>query len=407
MIGTAAQRRVTLTLLDQLVSSTSNFVTGVVVARLSGPAEFGRYMLMFTIWLVAVGVHRALITEPLIVTSRHVDVRRSLMARGLSADLLLGMFFSAVVATGGGVTLAAGAGIGMPMVALSPWFVPLLVQDYWRGMAFQHRRPGLALANDLVFAIVQIAVVGVFSLLGWRTASHMLTAWGLGAMAGALLGYRWFPAIGRLHEGKSFLTQTWSLSRWMLADFLTTFASHQSYVAFAALLLSQVDYGGFRAGYSLMGPVIVILHAAANVGLPEAARRANPEDPTPLRRFARRLSVVTSLFVIAYAVVVAIAGKRLLSSVFGSEFAPYGLLATLAALQYVVAVSWFGQGIALKAAGRMRRLWRARLVVAVISLILLVVLVRWLGTIGAGWAGVITAILYSGAVYAAYRTELS
>ncbi len=407
MIGTAAQRRATLTFLDQLVSSTSNFVTGVAVARLSGPAEFGRFMLMFTVWLLAVGVHRALITEPLIVTSREVDLRRGLMAHGLSADVLLGVIVSAVVAAGGAVTLAAGVALGTPMVALSPWVVSLLVQDYWRGMAFQQRRPGLALANDVVFAAVQFAVIAVFAALGWRTASHMITAWGIGATAGALLGYRWFPALGRLHEGKSFLADTWSLSRWMLADFLTGFAAHQSYVAFAALLLSQVDYGGFRAGFNLMGPVIVILHAGANVGLPEAARRVNPQDLAPLRQFARRLTAGTSFCVVAYAVVVAVAGRRLLSTIFGPEFAPYAQLAMLAALEYVIAVSWFGQGIALKAAGRMRRLWRARLLVAVASLVLLLVLVRWLGAIGAGWAGVIAGTFYAGAVYAAYRAELA
>ena len=388
------------------MSSTSNFLTGLAVAQLSGPAEFGRYMLMLMVWLVTVGAHRALVTEPLIVTSRKIADDRELTARGLSAELLLGIAISALLATGGLVTLAAGARIAIPMLALTPWLIPLLVQDYWRGVSFNQRRPGLALANDVIFAVVQVTAIALFSLAGWRTAAHMITAWGLGAATGALLGFWLVPGAGRPRRGWAFLSGAWPLSRSMLADFLTSFASHQAYLAFAALLLSQVDYGGFRAALNLMGPVIIVLHAGANIGLPEASRRFDPEDPSALRRFARHLTAGTFLCVAIYAGVVAIGGGRLLGFVFGPAFGSFGQLATLAALQYVIAVSWFGQGIALKAAGRMRRLWRARLVVAAASLVLLVVFVHWLGTVGAGWAGVMTDVAYACAVHAIYRAEL-
>jgi hypothetical protein len=97
---------------------------------------------------------------------------------------------------------------------------------------------------------------------------------------------------------------------------------------------------------------------------------------------------------------------RLLGALYGSAFSRFGILATLASLQYVLLVSVFGQLIALKAAGRMRLLWRLRIGVFVVSLTSMALLVRLLGTTGAGWAGVVTAALYVTAIGSVYRREL-
>ena len=405
-MSTSARARIAVTLADQAVSSASNFATGVVIARLSGAAQFGEYMLVLTLWLVVVGIHRVVITEPMLVTSPSEEDRRKLVARGVSAELLLGGAVSLFVAAAGALSVVGGLHVGTLLLALSPWFIPLLIQDFWRAMSFQDRRPGLALANDLLFVAVQFGFVAVFVAVGWRDPAYVIAAWGLGATAGALLGLKWFPASGSLPAGWSLARRLWPTSRWMLADFVTGYASDQGYLAFVALLLPSVEYGGFRAATSLMGPTVVILLAGGNIGLPEAARRADSARPGELRRFARQLTLGTFICIAGYGAVVTVGGRTILSAVYGPEFARFGSLATLVAVAYVVMVSVFGQGIALKAAGRMRRLWRVRILVAVASFTSVVLLVRWFGTSGAGWAAVATGACYAAGVYTVYRTEL-
>ncbi len=275
-----ARRRVALTFVDQAVSSGSNFVTGVVIARLSGATEFGEYALTLSLWLIVVGLHRALITEPVLVAGADHD-DPDLLARGVGAELVLGSAVTAVVAVGGLVAMAAGVRVGVLMLALSPWFVGLLVQDYWRAMSFRARRPGLALADDLLFAAVQFGTVALFLALGRRSAPWVVTAWGLGGTAGALLGLAWFPARASFVEGWQLLCRLWSSSKWLVADFLTGFVSDQAYIAFAALVLTGTDYGGFRAAFSLMGPAYVIALACGNIGLPAAARLSGPPTGRP------------------------------------------------------------------------------------------------------------------------------
>ncbi len=405
MVVTEARRRIGFTFLDQVVSSGSNFALGVVIARLSGAAEFGDYVLTMMIWLVVVGVHRALITEPIIVVSHEVDDHRTLLRRGVNAELLVGALVSIVVAISGALAMAAGAHIGALVLSLAPWFPSLLLQDYWRAMAFQRQRPALALVNDLVFAGVQASAIAVFLALGWRSAEYVITAWGVGATAGALLGFAWSPAKERVIRGWHLLARLWPLSRWMLADFLAGFASYYAYLAFVALLISRYDYGGFRGALNLMGPVYVMVLAGGNLGLPEASRRRNRDDPHVLWRFARSLSFGMSACVGLYGIGLALTASWLLTEVYGAEFARFAPLAALAALQELIFVSVFGQGIVLKAAGRVRRLWVLQVLVAVASVVSMVVLVTWFGTIGAGWAGVATSSYYALGVYAVFRAE--
>ena len=402
----ATHKRVVLVFVDQAVNSISNFITGVAIAQLSGAAQFGEYMLVLMIWLVAVGVHRRLISEPMIVVSRSADTHAALVADGLRAELILGGVASAGVAAAGLIAVAVNLHIGSIMVALSPWFVPLLVQDYWRAVAFQRRRPDLALANDVVFAIVQVAVIFAFVAIGWRTAGYMIGAWGAGAAAGAILGFRWFPALGGWRDGWQLLRRLWPRGRWLLADYITAFASQQAYVAVAAIVISKTDYGGFRAAASLVGPVMVILLAAGNIGLPEASRRLD-SGPTAVRRYARRLSLGTVCCVGAYGLALAIAARPLLRVMYGAEFARFAPLAILASLQYLIMVSVYGQGIWLRATGAVRRLWPLRLVTAPASLASLVLLVDWLGLNGAGWAGVATGAFDALAIYFISRRVVS
>lgn len=395
-----------MTFADQAVWSVSSFATGVVIARLSGAAEFGDYALALTVWLIVVGLHRALVTEPVIVTSRDFDHSPAVVARGVAAEILLGGAVSVVVAVGGIVALAFGLRVGALLLALAPWFPALLIQDYWRAMAFRERRPELALMNDLLFAAVQFGCVAVFIQLGWPSAPFIITAWGIGATAGAVLGLRWFPGVGALREGRALLGDLWGISRWLLADFISSFTSEQAYIAFAAVLLSRTEYGGVRAAFSVMGPAYVITLACGNMGLPALSRLGGRERRAELRHFSRRLSMGTAACIGLYGAVVVVAGRPILSAVYGPEFARFAPLAVLGAVGYLVFGLIFGQIVALKAAGRMRRLWRLRVGVGVASLTSMAVLVEWLGTAGVGWAALATSCYLAVAVLGVYRWEL-
>ena len=51
-LAAAAATRATTTMVDQCVASASNFVVGIVVARISGPAGLGAFALAYTVWIL-------------------------------------------------------------------------------------------------------------------------------------------------------------------------------------------------------------------------------------------------------------------------------------------------------------------------------------------------------------------
>jgi len=397
----SSRRRATITLADQLVSSGSNFVVGAVVAGV-GLRSLGGYGLAFTVWLLLLVVPRAVLTEPLLLRYHPHD--RDRMASGVSADLLLGVAAMGAVGLLGGLLIAAGSEtFGSPLLCLALCAPVLLLQDYWRAMAFKQQRPQMALVNDVVFAVVQL---GVLAALAWNdavTANRAIGAWGLGAAVAVVVGFGQFklwPARG----GVRLLRAEWFTGRWLLADATTQFVADQSYALLAGAVLGAADFGGLQAALRLVGPVVVLLLAVGNVGLPEAARRYATSGGAGLNQLVSRFRWYVVGCVGAYAAFVMVfAGPLLRAYGRRAEYVHYSNVTRLIALQYVFVSVVFCEVMALKVAGRARSLWGARIVVAAFSMVAAVVLTTVFGLAGAGWTSALTGAAYALLVHRVYR----
>lgn len=389
---TSQRARLALTAVDQVVSSSSNFLVGVLVARYAGPGPYGAYMLAFTVWLLVVGIHRALVAEPVVIDGGLHDDRVAVLRRGLVADLRLAVVLAIpLVPVGVVATLARADSAGPSLLALAVLLPALITQDYWRSMAFGLGRPGVALLNDAVFVVVQLAAMTVVIAAGARTAQWFLLAWGAGAAAGAIAGclqLRVNP-FGR-RRGPLF-SHTWPFSRWLLADFLTIFAVDQTYVVSVALLLGPEDFGGLRAALSLMGPAAVILLSGGNLGFPMMAEANTGSGVAGLVRVATDLTRVVGAAVVGYCLIVFAIGPWLLTWIYGPEFSAAANLTRIVPIAYSVAVVSFGAGIAIRVARQARVMWMARLALAGLSGVATVLLSSMFGVAGAAWAGVVTA----------------
>jgi O-antigen/teichoic acid export membrane protein len=227
---------------------------------------------------------------------------------------------------------------------------------------------------------------------GQRTVSWPILAWGAGALAGALLGCWSWSVRPRLRDGWHLLREQWPSGRWLLTDFATTFSADQLYVVVVALLVSDVDYGRYRAALLLLGPVIVLLLAAGNIALPEMSRRWRGLDGSAggfdaISPYVRKTSRTIATAVAIYGLVVGVIGGTVLAMVIGEDFDPDPVIAVLVTIGYVAAAASFGRGQALKVMGRMRELWVPRLCVGVVALVSVAVFESAFGIRGVGLAG--------------------
>jgi O-antigen/teichoic acid export membrane protein len=292
--------------------------------------------------------------------------------------------------------------VGAPLIAFAVVLPALLGQDVWRALSFGVHRPERALANDVLFAVVQIALMAGLVVTDRTSAPWFILAWGAGAAAGCAYGLVQFhvPPVARPSVGQ--LRRLWPTSRWLLWDFLTLFGAREMYLLVVAALVTSAEFGGLRAAESLLGPSAVILLSGGNVGLPGATRAFRQGGSTSLAQYSRRLTVGVGAVQCAYCALVAAVGSSLMVALYGADFEPYGYLVAILAVRYAVSVAGFGPSIAVKVAGLVRQVFIARLAVVVVSLPTAAIATARYGLAGGAWASVVFSLVLVLVLYAVY-----
>lgn len=348
-------RRGAVTLVDQGLSSISNFAVTVVVARLTGAAGLGVFSLAYAGWQVLSALHRALVTDPMTISGdiHDADVQRGIK-RGFAAEVLLGLGAALVTAAIGlALVVSVGDGYGDAMLLVAPWLPVLLLQDYWRWIGFMGRRPGRALANDVVFNCVQGACFAALFVFDVHSMAAVIASWGLGAAVGACYGLRQFRVGPGRSGGWVLLRERWHFSKWLAGDTLLNSVATQSNIVIAGVILGPAGLGGLRAARTLVnGPSGVLMQAGGSLGLPEAAIAYQKHGWRGLQRVSWVVNGVSTLAMGSCVVVMAVWGATLLSLVYGPSFAHLQTAAVLIGIGFTLAALEMGPLLVLKVTKR-------------------------------------------------------
>jgi len=392
-------RRAVVTLMDQGFSSISNFAVIVIVARIAGASGLGGFSFAYAAWLILAALHRSLITDPMMIEGdHHTDVARG-TARGLAAEIVLGLAGAAFVAVTGAILLLTNQHtFGIAMVALAPWLPLLVVQDYWRWAGFMRARPGSALANDTVFNCVQGAAFGFLIVTHVHSVVVVIAAWGLGGAAAALFGLRQFRVVPSLAGGVALLRSRWSISKWLAGTSVATWGSTQAYMLVAGAILNPAGLGGLKAAQTLVtGPATVLIMAGGSIGTPEGTRAYAEQGWPGLNRVARIVGALSVASLGLGTVVMAIWGRPLLTDIYGPQFAHLQLAAVLIGLSNVVRGLSVGPILVLKSTRNTRYVFHAVVITLVISLVSVAVLTPLYRVNGAAASTIVTSPFMAGA----------
>ena len=182
-----AARRAVWGVLDQALSSATNFALSVAVARAVAPAQFGAFSVAFAAFLVALTIARSIATDPLTIrySARETDAWREATARATGTSIAFGVVTGAI---GLIITLVVGGDIGAALGPLSVGLPVMLLQDAWRFALFAGRRGRDAFLNDLVCAIVLGVAIVAIEVAGVDDVSSLVIAWVVSGTAGAAFG---------------------------------------------------------------------------------------------------------------------------------------------------------------------------------------------------------------------------
>src|SRR5262245_12985110 len=116
---------------DQAVSSISNFVVGLVVARELDVAGFGVFSLAWVTYGVVLKISRGLASDPLVVRFSGVSTAdwRAATSRATGTAVVVGVVFGVVCAL---ASMIIGGAIGGAFLGLAIVAPGMLLQDAWR-----------------------------------------------------------------------------------------------------------------------------------------------------------------------------------------------------------------------------------------------------------------------------------
>ncbi len=257
---------------DQIVSSGTNLLITVLVARSLSADGFGAFSVAFTVYSFLVGASRALIAQPLVVryTSQGTEAFRTASRSAAGAATLLGV-------ASGVTVVAAGAVIGGPagasLLAIGALLPGLLLQDMWRAVFVAEGRPAAAFVNDLVWGIVQFGAVGLLLVLDERSAPAMVLGWGIAAGVAALVGGLQFGGHPLIRSSLGWLSRQRDLLGYYLAGFLSVMGANQLTMLLIAGIGEPADVGALRAAQVVLGPLNLIGYSLSAFALPEISRR--------------------------------------------------------------------------------------------------------------------------------------
>jgi O-antigen/teichoic acid export membrane protein len=263
---------------DQGVSSLSNVVVAIFVARSLPDAGFGAFAAATIAYMVTTGTARSLIGEPLLSRYSHAeaDVRRRLVPDMLGATLVVSAAAAVVVAL---LAAVVGGASGSALLAMALVLPLMIVQDCWR-YAFIVDRPGAALGVDLVW-LLGVALAMPLAPAG-ADAAWFVWVWGLAAGAGALVG--WAAAgvnVGVPHPWR-WLADNRAMGSRFFGEFLTGQAVGQFVLACVGALSGLGVLGAVRAAQVFYGPLNTV-HAGIYLAVvPEGAQAR--DRPAVLRR---------------------------------------------------------------------------------------------------------------------------
>lgn len=310
----SASHRLGVITIDEIVGGASNVLAAVLAARMLSVGSFGLFGIVFLVYVLLIGVTRALVNDPVLVHPHDAETR--------PAEIIA---TNATLSIGLGVLMAVGAlGIrvfepvlGDALLVLAACLPLLALQDLGRYLGFATHRPVRALVLDSVWLVLMVATVIVLVVAGDRTLVWFMVAWGGSGAASGLLLF-WQHQGVRFRLGLSWLRTTWSFSWRYLVSYIATQSAPLAAAGSVGGIVGARGLGAVQGTVLLVRPFGTFQTAAVAAGVSEVSRA--PEDHPLARRHALRTTGLTTILAVINAAILVELPNRLGIIVLGATW---------------------------------------------------------------------------------------
>ena len=310
----SAGRRLSVITTDQIIAGASNVLITVLAARLLGVASFGLFGIVFLVYVMALGVTRALVNDPVLVHPLEAQGR---LGEVIGTSCILGIAVAVIV-------LAAGLGarvwdprLGDALIVLALCMPLLVLQDLGRYLGFATQKPSAAVVLDVTWLVLLLGAVTILFATGTHKLAWFIAAWGgSGAAAGVLLFAQ--HSAREVRFGLSWLRHTWGFSWRYLISYTSTQGGALGMSSGIGAIAGARALGGVQGAVLLVRPFMTFQVAAIAATIGEVARSITG-DHEP-RRHAVRTSVLATAVALLNALVLLVLPDRLGEVVLGASW---------------------------------------------------------------------------------------
>lgn len=401
-----------VSLADQAISSATNFLTGIIIARACSKEVLGLYMLGFSLISLVTDLQTSLITTPYMVYAPRLRGRAHALYTGSTLIHQLAFCFITMMGVACGA-IVVGRGVGPRGLAAVLWALVLaiafiMLREHARRVSFARLRLTTALVFDSCIAAVQI--VGLLALTRFGLLSASRAYWVIGLACGiAILWWLWSDREfynPRLSESLNDLQKNWVLGKWVFASGLVWAVSINLYPWFLAAFHGAASTGIWAACLGVVSVGNPILLGIQNLVGPKIAHEYAANGAAALRRLVLKIIAVTSLPMLSLCLVMFIWGGRILTSLYGRQYLGNGPIVAILALNLLVNAAAFSFSRALFAVDRADLDFLVNFTALFIMVTVGLWLVRAFGPLGAA-LGLVGANLVTSAVRATVFLRLT
>jgi O-antigen/teichoic acid export membrane protein len=349
-LGSASARRSLAVLVDQGLSSASNFLLVILVARSLSTRDFGTFAIAFSCLALGLGLSRANIGVPLSIDlpgESDVRVVDEAVARSIAVGIATGAVLGLVVA-GIALFLADGSGLRASLLVLACASPFLVAQDVARYVAIAQGVPRRAAVADGLWVLVGVAVLVGGELGGRQSASIAAGGWVLGGLIG-LVALR--PCLRRpVWRSTTHWFATDRRRRHLTVDALTSAVAPLLVVTLVATIVSPVAVGSLRGASTLMSPINVAIAAVSLGAVAEIRRRPWPHA----RRFMALLCLGLAGCAVLWGVGVLLLPDSVGQFLLGHTWSSARPVLPFSAAEFAALAIWNGAVALLRASERTR-----------------------------------------------------
>jgi O-antigen/teichoic acid export membrane protein len=397
-------------LVDQGMVSAANFITGILLARLLGIQEFGKFTLVWMIILFINSIQMAMISSPMMsIGPKFPRGRFNNYYRGVFTQQV---FFS-VISFISVIFWVKISGLFFPSWEVEQLAFPLALvsffyqnQDFIRRYYFVNKRASYAFFNDVISYLGQVILLILLSnmiKLNTTEVLYIISFTSALAVFQGIVNIR--PKFSRPTVTYVTVKRHWLIAKWMTGSAVLQWFSGNFFIIVASSVLGTTAVGAIKSSQNIVGILNILVQAMENFVPVQASNAFKERGINGLKKYINKVSLIGSVGIGGGVVFVCAFSEYLLAKVYGNDYTPYSLV--LCGMAIVNYIGFLGTPIAsgLRVLDKTKVLFTAFIYSTIFSLMFAYIVVVYWGIYGTVLGIIVSKIVLVGIILGVYVKE--